>query len=242
MLDQEPRFSVAAVAVPPRRRARTYFLLPWKGKVLAGTYHAPWTHGLEHDEGRAEHVERFLGELQAAAPALNVDAKDVLRVFWGQLPVVRAATDKLATRELIHDHGANGGPLGLYSISGVKFTMARRVAEKTLRALGGGAAGLSAPSSTEPPAASTPPTLEEFRELLDANPAAARQLVRRLADEESAVCLSDLFFRRTDWGMVPGRFEPLVPRLSELLPWDAAGAAAARPGPLGRGALDVAQS
>ena len=39
-------------------------------------------------------------------------------------------TSNLTKREVIIDHGAAGGPEGLYSVGGIKFTTARLVAEK----------------------------------------------------------------------------------------------------------------
>ena len=36
------------------------------------------------------------------------------------------------SKPLIHDHGANGGARGLFSVSAVKYTTARDVAEKKL--------------------------------------------------------------------------------------------------------------
>ncbi len=220
LLDRAPDFSVAAAVVPRRPGAGAYFLVPWKGRILAGTYHAPWAEGLEHAEGRAEHVERFRGELEEAAPGLAGEATPVLRVLWGRLPVAREGTDRLATRESIYDHGAQGGPDGLFSVSGVKFTMARRVAERTLRALRSRTAGVPAPTS---PAVQRPPPrtalpLEELRDLRAADSTSAHRVVRRLVAEESVVQISDLLIRRTDWGMIPGRVEALLPWLSEIVP------------------------
>ena len=65
-------------------------------------------------------------------PALKAKHNHILSARAGLLPVrTRGATD-LAVRETLLDHGKNGGPFGLYSVSGVKFTTARLVAEKVI--------------------------------------------------------------------------------------------------------------
>jgi glycerol-3-phosphate dehydrogenase len=53
----------------------------------------------------------------------------------------------LASRPVVFDHGAAGGPEGLVSVSGVKLTTARAVAEKALAVLSrrGGYPARSAP-------------------------------------------------------------------------------------------------
>ncbi len=220
LLDREPDFSVAAAIFPRRPRAGAYFLVPWKRRILAGTYHAPWADDLERAEGRTEHVERFRAELAEAAPGLVGESTRVLHVLWGRLPVAGEGNDRLATRETIYDHGAKGGPEGLFSISGVKFTMARRVAEKTLRALRRRTAGVPAPTppAVERPSARTPLALDELRDLQAADASSARRLVRRLVEEESVAQMSDLVLRRTDGGMIPGQVAPLLPWLSEIVP------------------------
>jgi glycerol-3-phosphate dehydrogenase len=67
-----------------------------------------------------------------AIPTFKVGVEDILHVFSGLLPASKAGTVDLTDREVIYDHSINGGPVGLYSVSGIKFTTARRVAEKTL--------------------------------------------------------------------------------------------------------------
>jgi glycerol-3-phosphate dehydrogenase len=77
-------------------------------------------------------IKDFLNDLNLAIPTLQVGVEDILHVFSGLLPVSKAGTVDLTDREVIYDHSINDGPIGLYSVSGIKFTTARRVAEKTL--------------------------------------------------------------------------------------------------------------
>ena len=153
VLLNRPPIAEVALAIEPRRPAApTYFCLPWKGLLLAGTsYAAAAEDSLEAAPSEAQ-VAAFLADLNAAVPGLALAADDVLQVYAGLLPARYAGTIDLANREVIHNHGATGGPRGLFSVSGVKFTTARLVAEKTLRRLFGRSLPAPRPGATRPPA------------------------------------------------------------------------------------------
>src|SRR5690606_34729620 len=127
---REPPAPVALAAAPRRtssgaKRAPTYFVLPWKGRVLAGTAYAASTAGAGTDPGEGrpdpERIAGFLDDLNAALPALEARPEQVLRVHWGWLPASAEAPAVPASRPVVHDHGAHGGPVGLVSVSGVKL-------------------------------------------------------------------------------------------------------------------------
>jgi glycerol-3-phosphate dehydrogenase len=141
---------------------------------------------------------------------------EVRRVLWGLLPAAADGVDDLAVRERIVDHARRGGPQGLYSVSGVKFTTARRVAEKTLARIRAGQprSRTPLPPRGEPPAGTS---WEEMRELLASDPAAARDIARRIAREEAVVRTEDLLLRRTDWGLHPEAPPDLEQTVEELL-------------------------
>lgn len=61
---------------------------------------------------------------------LDIGLEEIIRVYSMHLPVKIAGSDDLTSREVIIDHRIRGGLSGLYSISGVKFTTSRAVAEK----------------------------------------------------------------------------------------------------------------
>jgi glycerol-3-phosphate dehydrogenase len=223
LLLDRPAPSTAALALaPPGRGDRTYFLHPWKGRLFAGTYHAPWDGGPDRPLD-ARLVSRFLEDLSRALPGAGLGERDVLRVTWGLLPARRAGTAELAVREILRHHGDDGGPEGLYSVSGVKFTTARRVAEKVLRrVLAPSGRALPLPSLAARPAPAGWPDAERLEQLLERDPAAAGALVVRLAREESARHLDDLMLRRTDWGADPARGRRLAGRVAALTGWDEA--------------------
>ena len=104
------------------------------GRLFVGTGHSPVVDG-SAQEPIEEGVSEMLSDLNLAIPGLNAQRADVVRVFWGLLPAKRPGSIKLASENLILDHGQNGGPSGLFSVSGVKFTTARSAASKVVALL-----------------------------------------------------------------------------------------------------------
>ena len=200
-LDCPPDFEVGLGVSARGRGEQTYFLYPWRDGVMAGTYHVP-SSGISGrmDPSRA-HVEAFLGRLRDAVPSLGASADRVLHVQWGELPVVKEGTVGLSAREIIHEHGRAGGPEGLLSVSGVKFTVARRVAVRVLRRLRrrGLLPNSVSPADSPPPSLPTP-TLAEALGLMENDPDRLDDLVRRIIETESVLHIEDLLLRRMDWG------------------------------------------
>jgi len=130
-----PALSNSALAVAPRGpKGRTYFLVPWKGKLLAGTGHAPWNIDLIEDPVPTKaQVDEFMEHLNCAIPSLSVGPDDIEHIFSGLLPAKDEHSDQIAKKSIIINHQEHGGPAGLYSVSGVKFTTSRLVAEETLK-------------------------------------------------------------------------------------------------------------
>jgi glycerol-3-phosphate dehydrogenase len=133
LLDREPPSRAALAVAAPGKAAQTWFLLPVAGNTLAGTFYVPAPGGSGPGAGPDEAaVAAFLRELNAAVPGWNVRPEQVLQVCHGWLPALADGSPVPASRPVLHDHGAVGGPEGLFSVSGVKLTTARAVAEKTL--------------------------------------------------------------------------------------------------------------
>ncbi|MGB5657963.1 MAG: FAD-dependent oxidoreductase [Thermoanaerobaculia bacterium] len=200
VLDREP-LADAGLAVSPRSRAgRTYFLVPWKGRIMAGTFHAPWNGPREDAEVTGETLATFLDDLNDSIPGLDVAPPDVERVHWGLLPAAKSNSDNLASRPMILHHGDHGGPEGLFSVSGVKFTTARLVAEQTLKAVQRFRdLGLPELASTPRPEATQWPTLDDVIEGQAGTNDALRSRFEELAKFESAITTEDILLRRTDW-------------------------------------------
>jgi glycerol-3-phosphate dehydrogenase len=200
LFDRTADFDAALAVRAPRPGARTYFLLPWRGRVLAGTYHAPASEA----SGADEPAFAFARELDEVIPALDLGSSPILQVFAGRLPVTRDGTVDLASREVLHDHGAHGGPTGLFSVSGVKYTVARTVALRTLAHLTrAGHVRPTRPPSDHRPAPADVPDAVAMAARIERDPAGARALLGALADAEAVVEPEDLLLRRTGWALDP---------------------------------------
>ncbi|HVS64174.1 MAG TPA: FAD-dependent oxidoreductase [Thermoanaerobaculia bacterium] len=220
LLDLEPLSECALAVSPPS--APTYFLHPWKGRTLAGTVHSPVSDPPHRVSPPSQHaITSFLEQLNRAIPEIGLGPAHVLRVHWGLLPAREEGTATLATRPVILDHARSLGPRGLWSVSGVKFTTARAVAEATLhRIFAAGGGSLPNADTAAPPAATSWPSRERIEALLESDQAAARTLIERMMVEEAAPHLDDVLLRRTDWAADPADAERLADRLARALGWD----------------------
>jgi len=107
----------------------------------------------------------------------------------------------VARRPVLRDHGRSGGPRGLVSVSGVKFTTAPAVARRALSLATG-----RRPDRTSQAFLGHPPPVrpwcspETFQELRQSSPEEALAFLGRLIAEESPLSVEDLVLRRLDWG------------------------------------------
>ncbi len=131
LLDREAPARTALAAASREAGAQTWFLLPLGRRTLAGTFYAPAGERLESAPPESQ-VEAFLTALRQAVPGWTPRRDDVLRVLWGWLPAEGPGSIVPSSRPVVHDHGAAGGPQGLFSVSGVKLTTARALSEKVI--------------------------------------------------------------------------------------------------------------
>jgi glycerol-3-phosphate dehydrogenase len=168
---------------------RFLFLAPHGATTLLGT----WYSGSDRTEPRLE-VERggqvLLDEVNEACPGLMLTPADVVRHQWGWLPLKAGLEpgrpDALAERPREFDHGRS--IRGLIAMEGVKYTTARRVAERAIdrvfAALG----------------QNSPRCLTSWMPLDTGRHPDVLNAVR----EEMAIKLADVVFRRTALGESPG--------------------------------------
>ena len=230
LLDVAPPFDSAMAVQPPRPGGRVYFVYPLRGRLFAGTFHAPWHGGPDRPEPSEQDLQRMIDDLSDALPGVPIKREQVLRVHSGLLPAARAGSESLSVRDVFHDHGRHGGLAGLYSVSGVKFTTARAVAERILRRVWSTRGGLAdyRPDSGRPSADRGLNMLDPSCLVDDVNVGTAEAL-RRLVAEESVVQFDDLWLRRTDWDATAGgEAHRLKEQARALLAWD--GQKTAQPG------------
>jgi glycerol-3-phosphate dehydrogenase len=225
LLDRKPASDHALAVKPNVPDAQTYFILPWKGRMLAGTGHAPFPGEGDAPEPSEEQLLGFLENLNMSMPGLDATVTDILHVFSGFLPVTNAGGTTLTTREVIFDHGREGGPQGLYSVAGIKFTTARKVAGKTLSMIfrkekghegtrRGGDAG---------DALENDESMQGMYDFdwypRDGDPS-WKDPLRRIIEEEAVLHLDDLMIRRTSLGDNPARAMDISRETCGIFRWD----------------------
>jgi glycerol-3-phosphate dehydrogenase len=110
---------------------RNLFAVPWRGAALFGTWEAPRPSESADTAVSEQEIIRFVADLNASFPALELAREDVLLVHRGLVPAARRpdGTVTLEAHERIRDHSLEGVH-GLISVAGTKYTTARGVAER----------------------------------------------------------------------------------------------------------------
>jgi glycerol-3-phosphate dehydrogenase len=149
LIARPPPAEVALAVTPPGGEAML-FLRPDRGMTFAGTWYAP-TSGpgaaARAPDGQwagpdGQTIDAFLAAIRGALPGFAPTRRDVAEVTMGFLPGAGSGGTALMRRDVIHDHGAAGGPRGLFSVAGIKYTTAGAVAREVLaRAHRSGATG-----------------------------------------------------------------------------------------------------
>ena len=223
LFDREAVSDFAVAIAPNRSKAKTYFFHNWKGRLLVGTGNAPCLGKVTEPMPSDAQLEDFIADLNDAVPRLKLSLNDITQVLAGFRPVKTSRTIAVADRELIVSHDRYGGPVGLYSIAGVKFTTARLVAEKTLQRIFPGV-------SVGQPQATVSQVLGEISQKAgiftydwypNLNDFDWQQQIKRIIAEESVQHLDDLIFRRTSLGDNPSRARKIAPQLCQLFNWNA---------------------
>jgi glycerol-3-phosphate dehydrogenase len=112
--------------------SRLFFITPWHNRSLIGTAHLPYEGDPNHFEVTEAEIQCFIDEINDAYPTAALKLRDVHCAYSGLLPVVENGGVQLARQHRIYDHQKEDRIDGLISVSGVKFTEARYVAEKTI--------------------------------------------------------------------------------------------------------------
>ena len=206
-----------AVAVTPKRKgARTYFLRPLNGKIFAGTVHEPWTGVRKNPIPSEDSINNFITDLNSTIKNIKLKKEDILHIYSGHMPVTQEGTDNLLTHEIILDHSKQKGPKGLFSVSGVKFTTARIVAEKVIKFI-------------FPERKISTKEVRQFRNItrhfdFDWNPDKIDnetiENLRNIIQSESVQHLDDIILRRTSLGDNPIRALKIARKLCFLFNWD----------------------
>ena len=118
------------------------FVLPWQGKSLFATTDTFYNGDPDKVAPEFSDIEQLLGKANQALPGLELTIKDIDYVYAGLRPLVAdpATPDKvtygLSRGSEIVDHENQGGPAGLFSALGGKWTTSRRLAEEVVDLVG----------------------------------------------------------------------------------------------------------
>jgi glycerol-3-phosphate dehydrogenase len=217
LLLDRPAPADAALAVAPRtKNARTYFLVPWKGKLLAGTYHMTYAGSPDNPTPPDPDVDAFLNDLNTAIPNFDASRDQILRIYAGLLPAIAPDNPNMAHKSILYDHHRHAGPAGCFTLSGVKYTTARLVADHAItRIFPHKARPLTA--DTLGPAPNQHAHLTDITALLHRDDAALLDLLQHLASDESALHVDDLILRRMDGAYTPRDIAALTALASRAL-------------------------
>ena len=141
----------------------------------------------------------------------------------GILPARRKGSTELSKRPIIHDHGANNGPRGLVSVSGVKLGASRIVADNAMRTVISRHFGRNhriMPQLIDRPDPSQGWQLSarDLRKLQDQD---WRAKLQTIISNEMVLHLDDLVLRRTTLWEDPAAVMDFAPQLLALFDWDA---------------------
>ncbi|MEL6816453.1 MAG: glycerol-3-phosphate dehydrogenase/oxidase [Cyanobacteria bacterium J06598_3] len=115
--------------------SRLFFIAPWRGKSLVGTWYGPDNEGIKPPKATSAEIADFLKDINQAYPSFNLTPDDVEWVHSGLLPSDGISADsgemKLTKHFELIDHKTDGFK-GLLSVKGVKYTTARDVAKRAV--------------------------------------------------------------------------------------------------------------
>lgn len=113
-----------------------FFLLPWREYSIIGTTDRAFAG--HADDFRKDHIgiEQVVEKVQSGLPELQFDASKILGSYVGlrALAAKKGDSTYTASREsVVTNHGRTGGPEGLWSAVGGKWTTSRALARKAIR-------------------------------------------------------------------------------------------------------------
>jgi glycerol-3-phosphate dehydrogenase len=115
------------------------FATPWENYTLIGTRHLPYHGSPDENPIREQDVRDFLKDIHSACPALGLRMADVCGVVHGYLPMVKTDSGrndvKLVRDIQIFDH-ASEGIQGIITVIGVRYTLARYIAQRAVNLAG----------------------------------------------------------------------------------------------------------
>ncbi len=120
-----------------KQKSRMLFVVPWRGTSMIGTFYSVCDEGPDGWQVDETEIESLLQQINQAYPPAQLARDDVAFVHGGLLPqtdVANSGEPLLAKHYCIRDH-APQGYRGLWSVTGVKYTTSRDIAQKVVDCL-----------------------------------------------------------------------------------------------------------
>ena len=122
------------------RGGRHIFMIPWRDRTLIGTTNVPFDDDLDRVRVTRKDIIDFLQDINAIVPGISLREEDVHYAFAGLYPLI---SDEIKTDTYqgtgeyqVVDHSEQGGPAGIVSVMGAKYTTARAIAEQAMDLIG----------------------------------------------------------------------------------------------------------
>lgn len=230
---------------------RLFFFVPWKNHTMIGTSYSNYSEDSTKLKIEKEDLEKIIEEVNLIYPLANLKIEDITYYHAGILP--RDAKQELISHEIqpakksyIIDEVTQSGLKGLYSVLSVKYTTAPFIALKLRKLLKRMHPEISTNNTAMKSIGSIKKTENDIRlftkygphsktiqeyfrndpllkEVLCDNSKITEGEIKYFIEEECAVRLEDIIFRRTDIGTnsFPGRdfLIILAQKMSYFLKW-----------------------
>ena len=217
-----------AVVLSAHRDGRIYFVIPWRGWSLIGTTDTDDDAAPEKARATAEDVAYLLEETNQLLPGLGLAKERIVTTFAGVRPLAAGRDGDRVPWQMSRTHRLHEDPNGLLSIVGGKYTTYRAIAEevvdRVVRRLG--RAPIACRTAEAPLAAvrgAGPPGTASLCPHHAFTPAD----VRRAVEQEAAITLSDVLWRRLEVAWAPCQgldcADAATRVMAESLGWDAVG-------------------
>ena len=122
------------------RGGRHIFMIPWRGRTLIGTTNVPFRDDLDNVRVTRQDIVDFLQDINAIVPGISLVEDDVHYAFAGLYPLIsdeiKSDTYQGTGEYQVVDHSEQGGPEGIVSVMGAKYTTARAIAEQAVDLIG----------------------------------------------------------------------------------------------------------
>ncbi len=112
------------------------FVLPWMGHSILATTDTKFDDAPDNVRITQDDITLLLDKTNAALPDARLTQRDIIYAYVGLRPLVADIDDKagasygLSRGSEIYDHAAHGGPEGMLSALGGKWTTSRRLGEQ----------------------------------------------------------------------------------------------------------------